>query len=106
MARPSLEHTSTSLFIQSEIKQWGNSLGLRIPREIGNNLHLSDGSKVVISLNKKSKKITIENFKQSNKTIYSLAKNLTLSDLTKNISKRNMPSKAEALSDVVGKEIW
>ena len=73
---------------------------------MGNNLHLSDGSKIVISLNKKNKKITIENFKQSNKSIYDLAKNLTLSDLTKNIAKKNMPTKEEGFSGVVGKEVW
>ena len=105
MARPSLKHTTTSLSIQSEIKQWGNSLGIRIPKEIRNNLHLSDGSKVTISLNKKSKKITNENFKSS-KTIHELSKNLSLSELTKNIAKKNMPTKDEVFSAVVGKEVW
>jgi AbrB family looped-hinge helix DNA binding protein len=105
MARPSLKHTTNSLVIQSAIKQWGNSLGIRIPKEIRNNLNLSDGSKVVISLNKKSKKITIENFKSS-KVIHELAKNLNLPDLTKNISKKNIPNKDESFSGIVGREVW
>lgn len=105
MVRPSLKHTAVSLSIQSEIKQWGNSLGIRIPKEIRNNLHLSDGSKVTISLNKKSKKITIENFKNS-KAIHELSKNLSLSELTKNISKKNRPTQVESFSGVVGKEVW
>ena len=105
MARPSLKHTTTSLSIQSEIKQWGNSLGIRIPKEIRNNLHLSDGSKVTISLNKRSKKITIENFKSS-KEIHELSKNLNLSELTKNISKKNMPTRGKSFSGKAGKEVW
>jgi antitoxin MazE len=105
MARPTLKHNSGSLFVQSEIKQWGNSLGIRIPKEIRNNLHLSDGSKVIISLNKKSKKIIIENFKQK-KAVHQLSKNLSLSELTKNIVKKNMPTKEDVFSGTTGREVW
>jgi antitoxin component of MazEF toxin-antitoxin module len=105
MARPTTKDNSSDFHIQSKIKQWGNSLGIRIPKDIRNSLHLSDGSRVVISLNKKSKKIIIENITK-NKPIHELSNNLNLSELTKNISKKNRPTKAEAVSGIVGKEVW
>lgn len=33
-----------------EIKKWGNSLGLRIPRDIARNLGLEEGSEVEVGL--------------------------------------------------------
>jgi len=101
MAKPNLKNIS----LPSEIKQWGNSLGLRIPKEIRNGLDLSDGSRILISLNRKDKKIIIENMRQ-NKDIHALAKDINLSNLTKKISKKNKPKKTEIFSNTTGKEIW
>lgn len=108
MAKPSIKHISSNsgnVFIQSEIKQWGNSLGVRIPKEIRSDLNLFDGSKIIISLNRKNKKIIIENSSQ-NLTINDLAKDFNLSDLTKKITKKNKPEKEESLFGIVGKEVW
>jgi antitoxin MazE len=105
MARQTIRSHAGKASVQSEIKRWGNSLGVRIPKEIRNDLNLSDGSKILISLNRKEKKIIIENLSK-NQTIYDLAESLSLADLTSKISKKNKPEKEEVLSSAIGKELW
>lgn len=41
-----------SMKIQVELKKWGNSLGLRIPYQIANNLKIAENSKVSLILEK------------------------------------------------------
>lgn len=36
--------------MQTKIKNWGNSLALRIPRDYAQNLHLTDGTSVELRL--------------------------------------------------------
>ena len=105
MAKPNPKRSPNDVAIQSEVKQWGNSLGVRIPKEIRGNLNLFDGAKIVISLNQKSKKIIIENLSKKH-SIYDLAQDLNLSVLTKKMTKKNCHKKAEIFSGIVGKEIW
>jgi len=36
--------------MQSQIKKWGNSLGIRVPKKFANKLNLKDGSNVNVKL--------------------------------------------------------
>lgn len=107
MAKPNIHNTSSGdIRIQSEIKTWGNSLGIRIPKEIRGDLNLIDGSKIIISLDRKNKKITIKNLAKSGSNLFDLAKDLKLEYFTKKITKKNQPSENCFPSNVIGNEVW
>ena len=91
--------------IFTETKEWGNSLALRIPKEIRENLHLIDGSKVSISFNEKSKELIIKKAKPEKLDFAEIFNDVDLKSLTKKITKKNKHN-GEFLDEVVGKEIW
>lgn len=44
-------YVSTGDFMVGEVKRWGNSLALRIPKDIQTALELGEGSQVTLELN-------------------------------------------------------
>jgi antitoxin MazE len=78
--------------METIIRNWGNSLGIRIPNFIVKKLSLKDGSSVEIEDKKGQIIIHPKNEKQ-------------LSELLKKISKTNIHSEVES-NGPIGKEIW
>jgi antitoxin component of MazEF toxin-antitoxin module len=107
MARQNIHNTrSGDIFVESEMKQWGNSVGIRIPKEIRCNLDLVNGSKVIVSLDRRNKKITIETLDTKHQNLFDFARNVDLEGLIKKITKKNKPKESAFLSEITGKEIW
>jgi len=76
------------------LSSWGNSQGLRFPKEILKELHLSIGDKLNISI--ENQKIIIEPIKKRKK--------YSIDELVAKMPKDYRPS--EELSDRVGQEEW
>ena len=77
--------------MQSQIKKWGNSLGVRVPRKFANQLNLKDGSNINVKL-------------ADNQLVIS-SDISELDMLVDKITKQNCHQ--EIFSDApVGKEIW
>lgn len=92
--------------IISETKQWGNSLGIRIPKEIRSHLHLIDGSKVSIMFDEKAKEIIIKKSNKKHPNFLDIMSSTDLKTLTKQITKKNQHHNNFINEDFVGKEIW
>ena len=75
------------------ISKWGNSQGLRLPKDIVELLHINIGDKV--ELTTQGEKLIIEPLKK---------KEYDINELVKMIPDDYEAS--EELSDVVGKEVW
>jgi len=76
------------------ISSWGNSQGLRLPKDIIKNMHLAIGDKVNILI--ENHKIIIEPIKEK--------KEFNINELV-----LNMPSDyivCEEIDDSIGKEVW
>jgi antitoxin MazE len=84
------------LTMKAQIKKWGNSFALRIPKSLASEMNLEIDTPVEISADKQKKIIII---KQINKKKYSL-ENLLTGVTDKNIHKEFETGKP------VGKEIW
>jgi antitoxin MazE len=78
--------------METVVKKWGNSLGIRIPNHIVRELSLNDGS--LVDINEVEKEIIIKPI-QKNK----------LSELLAKVNEQNIHEKIET-GDPVGKEIW
>ena len=78
--------------METVVKKWGNSLGIRIPNFIARELSLKDGS--FVDINDKGKEIIIKPI-QKNK----------LSDMLNKINKQNLHGEIET-GEPVGKEVW
>ena len=78
--------------METIIRNWGNSLGIRIPNLIAKKLSLKDGSSVEIE--DKKGQIIIRPKKEND-----------LTDLLKKINKTNIHSEIEIYGPI-GKEIW
>lgn len=78
----------------TKIKMWGNSLAVRIPREISKKLKLKAGSNVRVSAG--SKFVTIQPLKDEEPKI---------GDLVSRISEKNKHS-IKLNGESVGGEIW
>lgn len=77
------------------ISKWGNSQGLRFPKDIMKSLHLSVGDKVKIFI--EDHKVIIEPLQEKRKTY-------DINDLVKDIPNDYKPY--EEFSDKVGIEEW
>jgi len=75
----------------AKIKKWGNSLGIRIPKDIANSINLTDDSEIEIS---------IENGK-----IIITPKNNLLNDLVSKINNNNLHKEIE-IKGIIGNEEW
>ena len=78
--------------METVVKKWGNSLGIRIPAAIARELSLKDGS--TVDINDKGKQILIKPV-QKNK----------LSELVSKINEKNLHKEIET-GGPVGKEVW
>lgn len=76
------------------IQKWGNSLALRIPKNVARDIPLENGSLVNLTV-------------QDGKVIIELARTpkYHLDDLLKNVSKKNMHSSVDT-GPAVGREVW
>lgn len=78
--------------METVVKKWGNSLGIRIPKFIAKEFSLKDGT--LVNIEDKENQIVINPIKKS-----------ILNDLLKKINKDNIHD--EITTDgPIGKEIW
>ncbi len=88
----------------TEVKTWGNSLGVRIPKKVADALKLHDGSQIKVSL--EGSKIVLES--ESN-PFFDLSQDLNLMTLLSKITNKNKHSSDEGEStddEAVGQEVW
>jgi antitoxin MazE len=78
--------------METTVKKWGNSLGIRIPNAIARELSLKDGS--FVEIKDKGQEIIIS-LKEKNK----------LSEMLNKINEKNVHSEVET-DGPVGNEIW
>ena len=78
--------------METVIKKWGNSLGIRIPNQIARELSLKDGS--FVTINDRGKEIVIKPIHKSK-----------LSEMLSQISADNIHEEIHTTGPV-GKEIW
>ena len=74
------------------VKKWGNSLGVRIPKQIADALHISSGTEVDIEVRKQE--IIIKNHHSG------------LDELLEQITPSNLHKKIFSDDDKQGNEIW
>lgn len=79
--------------MKTTVRNWGNSLGIRIPKVFSEEVGISQGSKVDITF--KEGRLIIEPLKEDEKSLEEL-----LSAVTKN----NLHGEVE--TDVQGEELW
>ena len=78
--------------METMVKKWGNSLGIRIPNQIARELSLKDGS--FVTINDRGKEIVIKPVHKSN-----------LSEMLSQINADNIHEEIKTTGPV-GKEIW
>lgn len=79
--------------MKTKIQKWGNSLGVRLPKNITEQKALKEGTGVSIVL--KNNQIVIE----------PVAEEMTLASLVSDISEQNVHTETE-WSDAQGNEVW
>jgi antitoxin MazE len=79
--------------MKTTISKWGNSLAVRIPKPIADDLHVSPGSEVQIELNGN----TLE--------IQPIQHEYDLDEMLKQVNKNNLHAEVKT-GNPVGKEIW
>ena len=79
--------------VQSKVKKWGNSLGIRLPKAVASQLQLADDSEVEIRI--KGNKIVIT----------PAAPEYTLKGLVEKVSRKNIHEEIAA-GPLAGQEIW
>ncbi len=80
--------------MHTNIQKWGNSLGVRLPKQLAEKQSLKVGTKVLVTETKTG--VSIEVIKQ---------KPLSLAEMVKNISATNLHSETEWGASV-GNESW
>lgn len=80
--------------MEIQVKKWGNSLGIRIPQAIANQINIQDGSKINLVL--KNNKIEL---------IPAISEEYSLNDLIALISETNLHNEI-SYGQPQGKEIW
>ena len=78
--------------METVVKKWGNSLGIRIPNQIARELSLKDGS--FVTINDRGKEIVIKPIQKSK-----------LSEILSQINADNIHEEIKTTGPV-GKEIW
>jgi antitoxin component of MazEF toxin-antitoxin module len=92
----------STLIAKTEVKEWGNSLAVRIPKKIKEALSLRDGSHVNISL--EGNKVILES---EENPFFDLSKDMNLLAVVGKITSKNKHSSDEGEAvDVVGQEVW
>jgi len=85
--------------MQTNISNWGNSLGLRIPKAIAEIMGISSGSKVEVKLH--NGKLIISSI---SKNLETMAKEIDLDSMVAQITPENKHSISEDIP--MGKEMW
>lgn len=99
-----MQHAHPSKFT-SELSLWGNSLGLRIPKQICDVLSLQKNSQITLKVS--DNKLVIERSEDNDlKVLHDLAGNAKLKKLTKKISKKNLHNSKHFDTKPTGKEVW
>ncbi len=80
----------------TKVQKWGNSLAVRLPKELAKNLHLSAGVRVSFVTKKNSFEIKAETRP---------IKKYILEELLKSITSKNYHSEYD-WGKTVGKEVW
>lgn len=81
----------------TKVKMWGNSLSVRIPKHVSEELELREGSEVEVYIERQ--KVTIKPIKRTKK--------ISLRELVSKITKKNRHGEAwEGMRGPVGREIW
>lgn len=91
----------STLVAQTEIKEWGNSLAIRIPRKIKEALSLHNGSQINISLD--GNKVVLES---PENPFFDLSKDISLLAVVGKITSKNRHSGEEFEETAVGGEVW
>jgi antitoxin MazE len=91
----------STLIAQTEIKEWGNSLAIRIPRKIKKALSLHNGSQINISLD--GNKVVLES---PENPFFDLSKDVSLLAVVGKITSKNRHSGDEFEDEPVGGEVW
>ncbi len=79
----------------TKVKHWGNSLAIRVPKEIAQKASLGEGSEVVLSVKKEDIIVTKIAKKKE-----------TLCDLVAQITPQNKHKLIFSDTNAVGKELW
>ena len=82
--------------MKAQIKKWGNSFALRIPRSLASEINLEIDTPVEISTDKNNKSIIIKPINQ---------KEYSLESFLANVTDKNIHIEFET-GKPVGKEIW
>lgn len=85
--------------MSTKVQKWGNSLALRLPKEIAADLNIKEGSEIMIE--SKAKKIIIKPLRK----IKRKANTPTLEELVGKITNNNRHP-LEDWGSPVGKEVW
>jgi antitoxin MazE len=80
--------------METSIQKWGNSLGVRLPKQLAEKQSLKAGTRVLVTGTKTGVSIEVIESKQ-----------VSLADLVKNISSVNLHNETE-WGTSVGKELW
>ncbi len=80
--------------MEVQVKKWGNSLGLRIPQAIANQINIKDGSRINLVL--KNNKIEL---------IPAVAEEYRLNDLIELITEATLHNEISS-GQAIGNEIW
>lgn len=80
--------------MEAVVSKWGNSLGLRLTKEISSELNIENGSKVNLKL--KKNKIEISLIKSENYTLDAMLASINKNNIHKEIS----------TDPAMGNEVW
>lgn len=86
---------------RTEVKEWGNSLAVRIPKKVKDVLGLHDGSQMSISLD--GQKIILES---EENPFFDLSKDMSLLAVVGKITAKNRHSGEEFEDETIGQEVW
>lgn len=91
----------STLVTKTEVKEWGNSLAVRIPKKVKDALGLHDGSQMSISLD--GNKVILES---EENPFFDLSKDISLLAVVGKITSKNRHSGEEFEDGAVGEEVW
>lgn len=91
----------STLVTKTEVKEWGNSLAVRIPKKVKDALGLRDGSQMSISLD--GNKVILES---EENPFFDLSKDISLLAVVGKITSKNRHSGEEFEDGAVGEEVW
>jgi antitoxin MazE len=91
----------STLVATTEIKEWGNSLAVRIPKKIKDALGFHNGSRVSISL--EGKKVILES---SENPFFNLSKDVSLNEVLNKITAKNKHLADDFKTKPIGREVW